>query len=306
MTEPRTVTEPRTGSHRAGVHRAPRSGRRTLLLAAVVVVALVATLVVLLLRPGNDGGPAGTDPPSTADGPLADVAGDVADWVEAELPDDIPLSAPDGVSDALAAAGTAEGRLSGEDPDEGVDEGTDEGTDDGTGALRVVEGDPGADAVVVARFQGADGTLLSIVDPRPAEPTAEELDRRRRLSAAVLANPVAGVTGRAEEVLAAADVDARLLGLVAVLVARLEAGVADLPRAPGQPEEGTPARRALIGSIGGEELVPGSDATERVRDFIAAQLRPFAPDTVEVTDDGVLVGFDYSPSPDADVTSATR
>ena len=301
------MTEPIPGGRRTGLHRAPSSRRRTLLLllAAVVALALAVTVVVRLVRPGDDGA-ASDAGPSAATGPLADVARDVAAWVDAELPGDIPLSAPDDVSAALAAAGTAEDRLTGEDPDEGVDEGTDEGTDDGTGALRIVEGDPGADAVVVARFTATDGMLLSVVDPRPVEPTPEELDRRQRLAAAVLANPVAGVTGRAAEVLAAADVDARLLGLVAVLVARPEAGIADLPRAPGQPEEGTPARRALIGSLRGERLVPGSEATEKVLEFVAAQLPPFAPDTVEVTDDGVLVGFDYSPSPDAEVTAATR
>jgi hypothetical protein len=300
------VTESTPGVRRSGLHRAPRSRRRTLLLllAAVVVLALATTIVVRVVRPGDDGAP--SDGGSAADGPRADMARDVAAWVDAELPADIPLTAPDDVSAALAAAGTAEDRLTVEDPDEGVDEGTDEGTDDGTGALRIVEGDPGADAVVVARFRAADGMLLSVVDPRPVEPTDEELDRRQRLAAAILANPVAGVTGRAAEVLAAAEIDARLLGLLAVLVARPGAGIADLPRAPGQPEEGTPARRALIGSLEGEELVPGSEATERVREFVDAQLPPFAPDTVEVTEDGVLVGFDYSPSPDAEVTAATR
>ena len=293
MTEPRT--EPRTGSHRAGVHRAPRSRRRILgLVAAAAVLALVLILVVLLVRPGDDGTTADADPPASgepvAEGPLADVAADVAGWAGAELPPDVPLSAQDEVGAALAAAGTAEERLTGGD----------------AGALQVVEGDPGADAVVVARFQDGDGALLSVVDPQPVAPTADELDRRQRLAAAVLANPVADADGRTAEVLRAADVDARLLGLVAVLVARLDTGIADLPRAPGQPEQGTPARRALIGSAGGEELVPGSAAAERVRAFVAAQQPPFAADTVEMTEDGLLVGFDYSSSPDADVTAATR
>ena len=260
-----------------------------MLLAAAVAVALVATLVVLLIRPGDDGTTAEAGPPAP-DGPLADLADDVAGWVEAELPPDIPLTAPDDVRAAVAAAGTADERLTGGDD----------------GALQVVEGDPGADAVVVAQFQGGDGTLLSVVDPAPVEPTADELDRRRRLAAAVLANPVAGATGRAADVLGTADVDARLLGLVAVLVARLDAGIADLPRAPGQPEEGTPTRNALIGSIGGEEIVPGSEAADRVRAFVEAQQPPFTADTVELTENGLLVGFDYSSSPDADVTAATR
>ena len=278
----------RTGAHRAGVHQAPRS-RRTLLLAAVVVLSLIATVLVLLIRPGDDGAPADSAPWAPA-GSLAAVADDVAGWVDAELPADAVLSAPDHVRPGLVAAGIPEDRLVTGDAD----------------VLQVVEGDPGADAVVVARFRGDDGMLLSVVDPRPGVPTAEELDRRQRLSAAVLANPFAGATGRAAEVLRTADIDARLLGLVAVLVARLDAGIADVPRAPAQPDRGTPARRALVDSIGGEPLVPGSEAAERVRAFVAAQRPPFAPDTVEVTEDGVLVGFDYVSSPDAAVTEAIR
>ena len=138
------------------------------------------------------------------------------------------------------------------------------------------------------------------------EPTAEELRRRQRLAAAVLHNPVTGVTGRAAEVLRAAEVDARLLGLIALLVARLDAGVVGFPPAPGQPAEGTPARRVLLGHVGGQELVAGSPVVERVLEFVAAKQPPYAADTVEVTGDGVLLGFDYSPAPDAAVTAATR
>jgi hypothetical protein len=284
------VTETSAGTHRTGAHRAPPSRRRVLLgVAAVVVLVLVSTLVVVLLRT-EDGGDTDDAGPAAADGPLGDAAEGLAGWVDAELPADVPLTAPGQVRDALAAAGTAADRLVADD----------------VGALRVVEGDPGADAVVVARFQAGDGVLLSVVDPAPLEPTPEELERRRSLAAALLANPVAGITGRSADVLEAADIDARLLGLVAVLVARLDAGVADLPRAPGQPEEGTPARRALIDRVGEEPLVPGSDAVERVREFIAAQQYPFAPDTVEVTEQGVLVSFDYASSPDAAVTAATE
>ncbi len=268
----------RTGPTR-GAHRAPRTqGARLVLLAALLLVSVVAAGVMFVVRSED------------APGARPDVATDVADWVDAELPADASLGAPEDLRTDLAAAGLPADRLVGAD----------------AGDLQVVEGDPGADAVAVARFPAPDGTLLTVVDPSPVEPTADELDRRQRLSAAVLANPVAGATGRAAAVLRAAEVDARLLGLLAVLVARLDAGVADMPRAPGQPEEGTPARRMLLATAGGEDLAPGSAATERVRDFLAAQEPPFAPDTVEETEDGLLVGFDYSPSPDADVTAATQ
>lgn len=279
-------TPPRTGATR-GAHRAPRS-RRPLLLAIAAVIALALVVAAVALLVPQDGGTSSQADPTTGPGP--DAAADVAGWVDTELPAEAVLSAPDDLRPALVDAGTPEDRLVSRNAD----------------ALQVVEGDPGAEAVVVARFRGNDGTLLSVVDPRPGQPTAEELDRRRRLSAAVLANPVAGASGRAAEVLRAADVDARLLGLLAVLVARLDVGIADLPRAPGQPEEGTPARRVLLDRAGGEELVPGSAAAERVRAFLAAQQPPFAPDTVEETGEGVLVGFDYLSSPDAEVTAATR
>ena len=288
----------RTGGTR-GAHRAPRPRRGLLAVGLVVALVLAVTAVALLVRqdggrtsmeagPGSEAA-AGSRADGMDDG-VDDVVADVADWVEAELPPDATLTAPDELRDALTAAGLAGDRVSGED----------------TGALQVVEGDPGADAVVVARFRGEDDRLLSVVDPRPGQPTAEELERRQRLSAAVLANPVTGAAGRAAEVLRAGNVDARLLGLLAVLVARLDVGIADFPPAPGQPEGDTPARRVLLDRAGGEELVPGSAAAERVRAFVAAQRVPFLPDTVEVTEDGVLVGFDYSPSPDAAVTAATR
>ena len=46
-------------------------------------------------------------------------------------------------------------------------------------------------------------------------------------------------------------------------------------------------------------------ATDRLLAFLEAQLPPFAPDAVDVTDDGVLVGFRYESAPDAVVTANT-
>jgi hypothetical protein len=262
---------------RAGAHRAPRSRGRALVLGLVLLlVAAVGGIAVLVSARGED----------TTDGdPALDR---VADWVVANLPDDTVLAAPADVRNGLVEAGLDEDRLSGED--------------DGT--LSVITGDPPAGALVLARFEGDDGAIVSVVDPAPGRPTAAELDRSRRLADAVLANPLAAPSGRAADVLRAGDVDARLLGLLAGLVGRHDAHVADLPPAPGG-TEGPPARHLVIDRVGDEPLTPGAPVTEELLAFLDAQRAPFAPDTVEVTDDGVLVGFDYVSAPDAVVTDAT-
>jgi len=158
---------------------------------------------------------------------------------------------------------------------------------------------------VLARFEDPDGAPLTLVDPAPGVPTAEELERRERLSAAVLANPRTGATGRAADVLGTADIDARLLGLLALLVAQLGVGVADFPPAPAEPADGPPARHVLLDRLDTSPLEPGSAAADRLLSYLAAQRPPFAPDTVEVTDAGVLVGFRYESAPDAVVTERT-
>ncbi len=176
---------------------------------------------------------------------------------------------------------------------------------DAPGSLLLVTGQPPPGSLVLARFADPDGAALTVVDPAPGQPTADELDRRQRLSAAILANPNTGATGRAEEVLEGATVDARLLGVLAVLVAQLGVGVADFPPAPGEPIEGPLARHVLLDRVGSERVVPGEQATDRLLAFLEAQLPPFAPDAVSVTPDGVLVGFHYESAPDAVVTANT-
>jgi hypothetical protein len=263
-----------------GAHRAPRPVARRVAWVAgpLVVVAVVAAL--LLTRPWSAAAPVDAAP-ETADGPLAGLAADVADWVAAEVPADTPVTASE---DVLAALGPAADRFASDSRDD---------------ALQVVAGDAPADALVLARF-AADGTVLSVVDPSPAEPTAAQLDRRRSLGAAVVANPVAGVTGRGAELLRAGDVDPRLLGLLAGLVSRMDVHVADLPPAPAEPDTGgPPARRLLVDETGGERLTPGAAATQELVAYLEAQRPPFAPDAVEATEDGVLVAFDYLSAPEA-------
>lgn len=263
-----------------GAHRAPRAPARTAALAVVLLLAGAAGL--LFLGPWSGSGNGG------AEREIATAAPDVAAWLSRQTPRDTPLTAAADLRPALEDAGLAD-RLAAE------------GTGD---PLRVVDGEPPAGALVLARFE-AGGTALTVVDPSPDRPTAAELSRREDLAAAVLANPVAGATGRAADVLRTADVDARLLALLAALVSRMDVHVADLPPAPGEPADGPPARWLLIDAMRGEPLTPGGPATDSVVAFIEAQRPPFAPDHVETTDAGVLVGFGYVPGPDAVVTAAT-
>ena len=268
---------------RRGAHRAPVSAARRIAVVAVLVLAVGIAGVLLLVRPWSQSDDAAEPAPTSAG-----VAPDVVQWLEEELPPDTPVTAADDVRAALAAAGSGD-RVGTTDP----------------GALQVVAGEPPEGDLVVARFEGAGGATLSVVDPAPGRPTAEELDRRMGLAEAVLANPVAGVTGRSADVLRDGDIDARLLGLLAGLVARMDVHVADLPPAPGQPSDGRPARRVLVDQAAGEPLTPGAGATDDLVAFLEAQRPPFAPDSVEQTDDGVLVAFDYVSAPDALVTAAT-
>jgi hypothetical protein len=216
------------------------------------------------------------------------AAGQVVAWLAEELPAETAVTASDAVRRDLQAAGAAE-RV---------------GTRSG-GAVQVVEGDPPDGTLVLARFPSDDGDTLSVVDPAPVAPTAAERERQQGLVAALLANRVAGVTGSAASRLREGKVDARLLGLLAALVGRLDVHVAALPPAPAEPPGGLPARRLLVDRAGGEPLTPGTAAAERVVSFIEAQRPPFAPDAVEQTDRGVLVRFTYVSAPDGVVTAGT-
>ena len=260
-----------------------------MLLAAAALVAVAGLVAGFLLWPDD---PAAS-PDGTADATVAAVRDDLLDWTTAELTADTPVAVPTAVRAGLLDAGADPARFVAPD-------------DPGTGALRLLaDGTPPPGAVVLARFAGPDGSALTLVDPVPGEPTPEELDRRTRLAAAVLANPAAGAGDAAAEVLSTADVDARLLTLLSVLVARLQVAVADFPAAPAEPVDGPPARRMLLDRAGADLLRPGSAAAEDVTTFLDAQMPPFAPDVVEVTEAGVLVGFRYASDADALVTRST-
>jgi hypothetical protein len=249
---------------------------------------VVALVTVLLLRLVTTEEPAGTDAPARDDAAVADLV----QWADTELYPDTPVLVPDDVVADVTAAGGDEKRFRPLDAE-------------APGALLLVTTEPPPGSVVLARFGNSDSTALTVVDPHPGQPTPAELERRQRLSAAILANPYTGATGRGADVLQRANVDARLLGLLALLAAQLGVGVADFPPAPGEPADGPPARHVLLDRVVGEPVAPGEPVTDRLLAFLEAQLPPFSPDAVDVTESGVLVGFRYESAPDAVVTEKT-
>lgn len=231
--------------------------------------------------PETAGAPETTGAPETGTpGAARTPAAELVAWADRELPADARLRPTDDVRGDLLTAGA---------PDDLV--GTEEPTGPGDLVLTVTGGEPEPGSRVVARFDG-----LAVVDPTPGTPTSEQLDRRVALAEAVLANPTTRAPEEAAAVLRSADVDMRLLSLLAVLTAREGIGVAAFPRADGG--EG-PARSVLLTAVGGAPVGAGQPATEPLRTWLEAQLPPFAPDRVEVTDGGVLVSYRYASDPDA-------
>ena len=265
-----------------GAHRSP-TRRRTWLLPALAGLAAIAVVGVLVLRPGSSGG--------TADAPTRDdpVWTHLVDWADTELDPGTRVTVPADVRSLLRTAGGSARFVTGDTP----------------GALVLVREDAPSGSATLARFEAADGTAFTLTDPAPGEPTPDELERRKQLCAAILANPHVGATGRAADVLRSARVDARLVGLLAVLVTQLDIGVADFPPAPGEPAEGPLARHVLIDRAGTSPVARGEPAADDVLEFLRDQLAPFAPDVVEVTDTGILVAFHYASTPDAVVTANT-
>lgn len=264
---------------------APEGTRRPLRVAASALLAgALITALVLLVRV----------PPAERATPDTRAA---LEWAETQLPVGAGLVAPRHLWAELIHVGGDENqvRLSGAGRDGGPSE----------PAMNLVRGDAPAGGLVVARFERPGARALLVVDPAPGVPTPEELDRRRSLAAALLANPTTGTDGQGAERLRTGAVDQRLLSLLAALGAQFGVGVADFPAAPGEPQSGTLARRALVDRLGDDALLPAAPATERLVAWLDAQLPPFAPDSFEVTDDGVLIVFRYASAPDALVTRST-
>ena len=301
---------------RSARHR-PRSGGRLVALLrgrhgmAVVAVALLAVLtaaVAGLVLDGDRAGPVTAEdpqaaasatpspPPGTTTAPApptsrapetaATPAAELLEWADRELPADARLRPGDDVRGDLLAAGAPDDLVGAEEP-----------TDPGGLVLTVTDDEPEPGSRVVARFDG-----LTVVDPSPGTPTPEQLDRRVALAEAVLANPTTRAPEEAAAVLRSADVDMRLLSLLAVLAAREGIGVAAFPRA--DDGEG-PARSVLLSAVGSAPVGAGEPATESLQTWLEAQLPPFAPDRVEVTEEGVLLSYRYASDPDALVADAT-
>jgi hypothetical protein len=174
----------------------------------------------------------------------------------------------------------------------------------GSGAvLTVTDGAVPAGSRLVARF--GSPTALAVVDPVPVAPTAAELQRRRDLATALLANPTSRVAAPAATVLRAATVDPRLLAVLAALTARSGVGVAAVPAAADEPPDVPLARSALLDEVGGRPVTAGSPDVPALVAYLRAQLAPYQPAEVTVTPAGVLVGYRYLSGPDAVVTAAS-
>jgi hypothetical protein len=269
-------------------------GRHGAAVVAVALVAVLAAAVVALVLGGDrstaDGGqPSGggttlSAPATTttrSDSPTPETpARALLEWADSELPDGARLRPGDDVRGDLLTAGAPDDLVTTEEP-----------TGPGDLVLTVTDGEPEPGSRVVARFGN-----LAVLDPSPGIPTPEQLDRRQALAEAVLANPTTRAPEEAAAVLRSADVDMRLLSLLAVLTAREGIGVATFPRTEGA--EG-PARGVLLATVGSAPVGIGEPATEPLRTWLEAQLSPFAPDRVEVTEDGVLLSYRYASDPDA-------
>ena len=274
---------------------------RGALLALALTVLVVGAASVPRLTGDAGGSTAGTPAPppsagsSTPAPPPAGSSGRTspADWLTAALPPSTDLAASAAVREELTRDGVPADRLR---PAERTAS---------SGSLLAVVGPAPAGARVVAAFdRPGDGSRLLVVDPAPATPTAEELDRRRALADALVANPATGEDPAVTAVLGSGEVDARLLSMLAALAAREGVRIAAFPALPGEEDGGAPARRVLLGAVGGAPVPADEAATTALQAWLAAQLPPYRPDDVQVTEAGVLVSFHYVSAPDALVSRA--
>jgi hypothetical protein len=171
--------------------------------------------------------------------------------------------------------------------------------------VTVTENGGPRDLLVAAFGSSASAPPLTVADPARKAPTARELDRRRALATALLANPTVSAGAQATRVLESGQVDPRLLTLLGALAGQSGLGLESLPSAPGESLGRTPAREAVISSVAGRSLTPGLPVTDSLIAYLDAQVPPFAPDRVVAARDGVHVAFHYVSSPDDLVTGST-
>ena len=258
--------------------RGQRGGMRGLQVgAAVALVALAGVAGARLTR-------------EPARMPAARGPAELLHWIRGELPQGTPVLAPSVVWAELVRAGADEKQLRLPGATAGPQ-------------VQIVLGTIPPGTLVLSRVPGSGRPPLLVLDRRRGVPTAGELARRQALAAALLANPTTVAGPRATTVLRAATVDERLLTVLAALGAQFGVSVHDLPPAPGQPPGGL-TRYALVDRLGGEPVTPGASTTARLTNWLGAQLPPFRPDSVQVTGDGVLIGFQYVSAPDELVSRA--
>jgi hypothetical protein len=262
------------------------AGRVRLVTGAVVLLALAVAVVALLQATGPDRRPAGA---TAATGPERQLLA----WARDELPPGTRLTADPALTSALRAAGAGPALVTtasaGPAPA-------------GTTVLTVTSGTAPAGSGPLARFgSGADALAVSV--PDPVQPTAEQLTRRRDLTAALLANPQTTATPAVAAQLRDARVDARLVWLLAGITAQGGLGLAELPTVPGEDADGF-ARVAVLDAVGGKRLADDPAALEQLRSWLAAQRAPLAPDSVEQVDGGLRVAYRYIADPDGLVERA--
>ena len=285
---PEPARPPVPGRHRArgSLTRLRAAGRWPLVALGAVAIALLVVAVTTATS-GQDPGTA----PTTAT--AATTSGDdLVAWASTQLPVGATLTADPALATELERSGAEPGTVITGDAPVGAAEGP---------QLEVVRGDDTGGRTVVARFRDATGEELTVVDPAAVLPDVAELEQRRRLGEALLANPMTAPPEGVAQRLSQGEVDPRLLVLLAGMAARFGIQLGDLPAVAGE-EAGAPARAAVVVAVRGEPVAEGSAGLVELRSYLDAQLDVFSPDEVRLVEGGLLVRFRYLTDPDGAVT----
>jgi len=283
---------------RALVHRtaAPAVGHRAIGGVAAVLLAGGLAAVLVLPLPASRPGAASTAAGAQGPGNRSEPAATLARWVADQLPPGAHLTAGRRLVAELRRAGFPAGEI--------IDGGP--GPSGAGPTFLVTDGAPPSGARVIGRIDRGSQPPLLVVDPSPGTPTASQLQLRRAIASALLANPTTRAEGGTRAVLQTADVDPRLLSVLAALAARSGVGIAAFPPPPHSPATGLLARNALVDATGGQPVGAGAAGTPDLVRWLQAQLPPYAPDRIDVTDSGVLIGYRYASDPGAEVAEATN
>jgi hypothetical protein len=275
-----------THARPSAAHLAPPRVAVTAVAAAALAVAVVAAAWGVVRADRSDFGAADRDA--------------LIGWAAQNLPTGSRLMAGPAVTAELAHAGAdPAGVVVADDSAAPVPAGTEPGQASAPEVLHLTGGDAPAGATPVARF-GARPSML-VVDPQPGHPGPEAVARRRSLAAALLANPQIGDSAQVRAVLDSAQVDPRLLSLLAGMAAQFGVGVAGFPVVP--EEHGwTPVRSVVIATVAGASLSDDPAAEARLRRWLEAQKPPYAPDSLQRVEGGLLVAYRYVSDPDGEIS----